>query len=392
MKRVESENVARMIEFGCCANAGVAFFVIELLDGMTLHDIIVSRGPLPVQEACRVGLDVLSGLRDIHEAGLIHRDIKPQNIIRVPSKDDGREWTYKIIDFGSAVAALGPERFALPSFGGPYGSTSSSESQLEAIFAMIDLDGKGLIGSEEVLRMFHSLDIQVSPQHIDGFLVRHDADGDGKISGDEFAAMFTELATLPYSSHALKDEQAHHLKEVFDSLDINRDGHLSLSEIEGAFVQLNRQPSRQQLTWLMTKYDGNSDGQISEDEFRLMYGELVALQDSMNMQGTHGYMPPEQYNDMILSPASDVWSLGATLFRLVSGQLPFAVTGGTWGKGIIGDMNMQAPKLSHVVFGVPPVFEKIIERSLRKDSSERFRNAHDMREEMHQVYSQLTKA
>jgi hypothetical protein len=55
-------------------------------------------------------------------------------------------------------------------------------------------------------------------------------------------------------------------------------------------------------------------------------------------------------------------------------------------------MNMQAPKLSHVVFGVPPVFEKMIERSLRKDSSERFRNAHDMREEMHQVYSQLTKA
>lgn len=55
-------------------------------------------------------------------------------------------------------------------------------------------------------------------------------------------------------------------------------------------------------------------------------------------------------------------------------------------------MNMQAPKLGHVVFGVPPVFEKMIERSLRKDSSERFKNADDMREEMNQVYSHLTKA
>ena len=73
MKRVKSKNVAELKEFGCSSGDNLVWFVIELLEGRTLDDIIISNGPLPVQEACRVGLDILNGLLDIHQAGLIHR-------------------------------------------------------------------------------------------------------------------------------------------------------------------------------------------------------------------------------------------------------------------------------------------------------------------------------
>ena len=40
------------------------------------------------------------------------------------------------------------------------------------------------------------------------------------------------------------------------------------------------------------------------------------------------------------------------------------ITGGTWGKGLIGDLSIQAPKLGHVVFGISPLFEQVAPPSM----------------------------
>jgi serine/threonine protein kinase len=73
--------------------SGSHFLVMEYVSGETLADI-VKRGPLPVADACRAIRDAARGLAHAHAAGLIHRDVKPSNLIRTI---DG---TTKVLDFG----------------------------------------------------------------------------------------------------------------------------------------------------------------------------------------------------------------------------------------------------------------------------------------------------
>ncbi len=70
---------------------------MEFVDGQTLVEV-VSRGPLPVAEACRAVLDACRGLAHAHAAQLIHRDVKPGNMMRTSSGDT------KILDFGLVVS------------------------------------------------------------------------------------------------------------------------------------------------------------------------------------------------------------------------------------------------------------------------------------------------
>lgn len=78
---------------------GVHFIVMELVEGITLKTYILSKGILSVREATGISLQVASGLEAAHNNGIIHRDVKPQNII---ISTDG---TAKVTDFGIARAA-----------------------------------------------------------------------------------------------------------------------------------------------------------------------------------------------------------------------------------------------------------------------------------------------
>ncbi|MBX9625222.1 MAG: protein kinase [Gemmataceae bacterium] len=76
--------------------AGRLLLVMELVDGPDLARVAADRGPLPVAEAVGYARQAAVGLQHAHEAGLVHRDIKPQNLLLAP---DG---TVKIADFGLA--------------------------------------------------------------------------------------------------------------------------------------------------------------------------------------------------------------------------------------------------------------------------------------------------
>lgn len=57
------------------------FLVMELVEGQTLAEVLAARGPLPQQQACDYVRQAALGLQHLHEAGLIHRDVKPHNLM-----------------------------------------------------------------------------------------------------------------------------------------------------------------------------------------------------------------------------------------------------------------------------------------------------------------------
>lgn len=75
------------------------YIVMELIEGITLKNYISKKGCLDVKEAIGVAVQVAQGIAAAHEQGIIHRDIKPQNIIIA------RDGKVKVADFGIARAA-----------------------------------------------------------------------------------------------------------------------------------------------------------------------------------------------------------------------------------------------------------------------------------------------
>ncbi|MBL8842307.1 MAG: serine/threonine protein kinase [Planctomycetes bacterium] len=71
---------------------------LELLHGMTLHDLAKERGPLSADEAASIGLHLCRALAAVHGKGLVHRDVKPANVMRV---EGGR---IVLLDFGVTEA------------------------------------------------------------------------------------------------------------------------------------------------------------------------------------------------------------------------------------------------------------------------------------------------
>src|SRR5262245_24260476 len=80
-------------------DVGADYFVMELLEGVTLQQLLRERGRLPLAEALGILEPVAEALDYAHEKGVIHRDIKPGNLMLLP---DGRA---KIMDFGVAHLA-----------------------------------------------------------------------------------------------------------------------------------------------------------------------------------------------------------------------------------------------------------------------------------------------
>ncbi|HEX6310483.1 MAG TPA: protein kinase [Acidimicrobiia bacterium] len=82
---------------------GVAYIVMQLVEGPTLRRMIDQRGPLPPGEAADIAAQVAEALDHAHRHGLVHRDIKPANVLVPP---DGQ---IKVTDFGIAKATGGDE-------------------------------------------------------------------------------------------------------------------------------------------------------------------------------------------------------------------------------------------------------------------------------------------
>ena len=79
-----------------------AYIVMELVKGVSLGDLLRREGKMPARRAVSLMRDICAGVGVAHRQGLLHRDLKPDNVIVIPPSHEGDEETAKVVDFGLA--------------------------------------------------------------------------------------------------------------------------------------------------------------------------------------------------------------------------------------------------------------------------------------------------
>jgi HEAT repeat protein/predicted Ser/Thr protein kinase len=99
--KIHHPNTVYISDFGVLDD-GRAFLEMEYLDGRTLGAEL-RKGPMPVLRACQIAMQMARGLQAVHDKGIIHRDMKPDNVFLM--EQDGSKDFVKIVDFGIAKVA-----------------------------------------------------------------------------------------------------------------------------------------------------------------------------------------------------------------------------------------------------------------------------------------------
>ncbi|MDB4934594.1 MAG: serine/threonine protein kinase [Labilithrix sp.] len=107
MSRIDHPSVTRVLDFGQ-ERDGLLYLVMEFLDGIDLQSVLDREGRLPLERLVRIMMQVCAALGHVHRHGVIHRDVKPTNILLVAGHDDDEDVPTevpKVCDFGIALAS-----------------------------------------------------------------------------------------------------------------------------------------------------------------------------------------------------------------------------------------------------------------------------------------------
>lgn len=102
---IRHPNVVSIHDFSDGSGAGEAYIVMELVQGVSLGNLLRREGRMPPQRAIKLMLEICSGVGVAHSKKLLHRDLKPDNVIVVPPTHAGGEERAKVVDFGLAKAS-----------------------------------------------------------------------------------------------------------------------------------------------------------------------------------------------------------------------------------------------------------------------------------------------
>lgn len=136
-RQVTDRNVIRIFDLG--ESDGIKFITMEFVEGESLYQILRRQGKLEVRETVEITKQILSGLRSAHQDGVIHRDLKPGNIMR---DAQGR---VVIMDFGLARAIGGDGLTRTGTMLGTMEYMSPEQAQAKELDARSDLFTVGLI-------------------------------------------------------------------------------------------------------------------------------------------------------------------------------------------------------------------------------------------------------
>ena len=114
--RLDHPNLVRVHDFGQEPD-GLLYLSMELIEGRNLRVVLTEEGPMPIARLANLMMQVCAGLGQAHARGIVHRDVKPDNVVLVMRvDDDGKPHEQvKVCDFGLALMRAGDavnERFA----------------------------------------------------------------------------------------------------------------------------------------------------------------------------------------------------------------------------------------------------------------------------------------
>src|SRR6185295_11505429 len=103
---VDSKHAVKVYDYGV-TDFGLPYIVMEYLEGESLSEALIRRGPFPAAEAAKVISQAAKALAKAHAANIVHRDLKPDNIFLAKVEDGdkgehGLPYLVKLVDFGIA--------------------------------------------------------------------------------------------------------------------------------------------------------------------------------------------------------------------------------------------------------------------------------------------------
>ncbi len=177
VNRIDHENIVQIVDYGE-ADDGRVFLVMEYLPGESLHHRI-GRGVLPPVRALDISAQIAAGLARAHQMGVIHRDLKPDNILLLPPTEPGGRDRVKILDFGIAKLLDQPALTASDKIFGTPGYIAPEYASGAPIDARADLYSLGVVLYEMVtgrlpfeaeypadLLLKHMLDPPIPPRSV----------------------------------------------------------------------------------------------------------------------------------------------------------------------------------------------------------------------------------
>jgi serine/threonine-protein kinase len=135
--RLAHPNVVHVYDVG--EDDGRPFMAMEYVDGETLAELVARRGPLPPDEAAELGIQICRGLAAVHAAGLVHRDVKPQNLLL------RRDGVLKLGDFGIAFGLEGTRLTMAGTVLGTAAYLAPEQARGEEVTAAADVYGVGAV-------------------------------------------------------------------------------------------------------------------------------------------------------------------------------------------------------------------------------------------------------
>ncbi len=135
--RLAHANIVQVYDFGVDGD-GNPYFVMELIDGTPLDEIVRARGKMPALEVVRLARQAAAGLAAAHRAQIVHRDVKPSNLIV-----DGRG-QLKLVDFGIARLESGAQLTNAAALMGTPGYMAPEQASGKKVDARADIYALGM--------------------------------------------------------------------------------------------------------------------------------------------------------------------------------------------------------------------------------------------------------
>eukprot|EP00292_Cryptomonas_paramecium_P002346 CAMPEP_0113680028 /NCGR_PEP_ID=MMETSP0038_2-20120614/11027_1 /TAXON_ID=2898 /ORGANISM="Cryptomonas paramecium" /LENGTH=1252 /DNA_ID=CAMNT_0000598235 /DNA_START=30 /DNA_END=3785 /DNA_ORIENTATION=+ /assembly_acc=CAM_ASM_000170 len=330
---MQEKFIVTYVESGRSDDLQVYWCVMELIEGRPMDAVLSSQGPLNEAQAIKIGLDMCSALKSLHNLGVIHRDVKPSNIMRVE---------------GSLLFMT---------------ETSSSD------------------GPATMTGNFRTLRSQAGPLVETEELVRHDSkkgpflsqEGDANFDSKGRREVFKFAEEKVDAAIAFGKPMA--LQSVVASSKGPNRGRRGQSTVTSTV-----RPGNEVSYKLIDLGTAVAIADAGEDEAIATLMTVTQLE----FAGTPAYSPPESFIDAkTVNFYSDVWSLAATIFHLVAGRLPFEVSSVAAAASLIADMTKPTPDIRDCMSEekrstISQAFAQVLAKGLEKDPRKRYQTVDDM--------------